>query len=279
MISSAVLRRPRVLMAGVGALLLVVAAFSLPAVQGVAQEFLSIFRVKSIQPVAPPPPGIQPPVRPDEVITVIEKQEGQTKTFASVVEAAAAGFTLRTPARLPAGVSATPQVTVKEPSGMRFTADRQMAEAALAAAGITGVVLDPRLDGAEFQINVPAMAVLAYSDRLTLTQGRSPEVLGPSGLDYDKLRAQALSVLAAYAPDTAAQLGAIGGWRSTLPLPLPADTPRRAVTVDGVYGLVVEDGAGTPGHAVVMWQKDGVVYGLAGAFPAAELLATANSLH
>lgn len=275
--TSSAVRRPKLLMAG-AVLLLLLGAFTLPVVQGLAQEFLSIFRVKSIQPVTAPPRGLAPPVRPQDFVNVTVEQKGQVRSFASVAEARAAGFSLRTPGQLPAGVLANPQVSVKEGSQARVTVDRQKAEAALAAAGVAGVTLDPRLDGAEFRVQVPAVVLLSYGDRVTVAQGPGPEVLGPPGLDYDKLRTQALAVLGAYAPDTAAQLAAIGDWRSTLPLPLSPSTPRRSVTVDGVEGLVIEGGEQSSGNTAVIWQKHGSVYGVWGAATAADLLATANSL-
>ncbi|MBI4496858.1 MAG: hypothetical protein HY689_03025 [Chloroflexi bacterium] len=279
MIASAGARRSKLVMVGGGLLLLLLlAAFSLPAVRSAAEDFLSLFRVKRIQPVAAPPSDFRLPVRPDAFATVTSQEQGGTRTFASVQEAAAAGFALRVPERLPAGLSEAPQVTVKEASRVSFVVDREQAEAALAAAGISGVTLDAQLDGAEFHMSIPALAVLAYGDRLRLVQGRSPEVQGPAGLDYDQLRAQALSVLAVSAPDTAAQLGAIGDWRTTLPVPVRSDTPWRAVTVDGVEGVLVEGGEHASGQTFVLWQKDGALYGLRGAFPAADLLATANSL-
>ena len=68
--------------------------------------------------------------------------------------------------------------------------------------------------------DLPAAVVVSYGDTLTLAQGKSPELLGPAGLDYDVLRKQALTVLGASSPDLAAQLAAISDWRTTLPVPV-----------------------------------------------------------
>jgi anti-sigma factor RsiW len=76
-------------------------------------------------------------------------------------------------------------------------------------------------------------------------------------------------------PSIAAQLRAIGDPTHTLPIPLLVDkTTASPVDVDGVSGLALGDETGL-GSAVV-WQKNGVVYAVAGSLKESEALALAN---
>ncbi len=279
MVSTARLRRPKILVAGAGVVLFA-AAFSLPPVQGLAQDFLSIFRVKTIKPVTVTPLAQRPSLHPEEFLTVTTDKQGESHTYASLGDATAAGVSLRVPSQLPAGVSATPaKITVTAGSQTTVKVDRTKAAAALATAGIGGITLDPQIDNAEFRVSIPTVIVLSYGDGLSVAQTGSPEVIGPPGLDYDQLRKQALTVLGSYAPDTAAQLGAIGDWRSTLPIPVGPNMPKSDVTVDGVSGIMIADPNGATGHTALLWQKNGMVYGVWGTATAADLLAAGNSLH
>ena len=76
----------------------------------------------------------------------------------------------------------------------------------------------------------------------------------------------------------AAQIRAIKDPSSTLPVPIPVDmATSKKVTVQGVEGIFVGDSTGL-GSAVI-WQKDGIVYGVAGTLTEQQVLAVANSLH
>jgi hypothetical protein len=79
-------------------------------------------------------------------------------------------------------------------------------------------------------------------------------------------------------PQTVRQLKAIGDWRDTLPLPVPADRiDWRATTVGGAQGLLLGERSGL-GSAVI-WQRDGRIFGVAGAVRQAQVLRVAESLH
>ncbi len=59
-------------------------------------------------------------------------------------------------------------------------------------------------------------------------------------------------------------------------MPVDRETAQ-SVTVQGVQGLGILDNTGL-GSGIV-WQRDGMIYAVAGAMPAADVLAVANSLH
>ena len=74
------------------------------------------------------------------------------------------------------------------------------------------------------------------------------------------------------------QLRAIGDPSSTLPVPFALGrSDATAVTVDGVSGLAIGDQTGL-GSGIV-WQKNGMIYTLAGSLKESDLLKIAQSLH
>ena len=76
--------------------------------------------------------------------------------------------------------------------------------------------------------------------------------------------------------ETARQLRAIQDWRTTLPLPLPADKVRwRDATVNGGPALALVDSSGLN---ALLWQRDGRIYSVAGQRSADEILRVANGL-
>ena len=78
-------------------------------------------------------------------------------------------------------------------------------------------------------------------------------------------------------PSVVAQIKAIGDPSTTLPVPVQLDKQMsQSVRVQGVSGLMVGDNTGV--GSMVMWQKDGMVYFVAGPYTQSEILQVANSL-
>ena len=78
-------------------------------------------------------------------------------------------------------------------------------------------------------------------------------------------------------PRVRAAFQALGDLSTTLPIPIPIDKAyTQPVFVDGVAGIGLGDNTGI--GAIVIWQKSGMLYVVAAAQPAREVLAIANSL-
>lgn len=78
-------------------------------------------------------------------------------------------------------------------------------------------------------------------------------------------------------PQLATAIRAIGDPTSTLPIPIPIEQAgSKTVTVQGVSGLAINDPEA--GGGGIVWQKSGMIYGVAGFLPENELLAIANGL-
>jgi hypothetical protein len=193
------------------------------------------------------------------------------------------GFPVALPdaAALPAGVDTHPRVSVTRARQLRFTLDAAKVRRYLQAHGRSGAGLPPWLDGATLVASVPAAVLLEYVGadgipRLVLGQSRELTAGVDGGATLEQLRGFLLG-LPGLPPQAVRQLKAIGDWRDTLPLPVPADRiDWRAATIDGVQGLLLGERSGLGSAAI--WQRDGRIYGVAGVVRQAQVLRVAESL-
>jgi hypothetical protein len=193
------------------------------------------------------------------------------------------GFPVALPdaAVLPSGVDTRPRIMVTPARQLRFTLDAAKVGRYLQAHGRSGATVPAGLDGATLVANVPAAALLEYvaadgSPRLVVGQSRELTASVQGAVTLEALR-EFLLDLPGLPPQTVRQLRAIGDWRDTLPLPVPADRiDWRAATINGAQGLVLGERSGL-GSAVI-WQRDGRIYGVAGVLRQAHVLRVAESL-
>ncbi len=77
--------------------------------------------------------------------------------------------------------------------------------------------------------------------------------------------------------ETMQQLRAIEDWETTLPIPIPVEQINwERATIAGSPGLLLNDNTGLGSAAI--WQRDGRIFGIAGAMKARELQRVAASL-
>jgi hypothetical protein len=194
------------------------------------------------------------------------------------------GFPVALPdaAALPGGVDPRPRIQVSPARQLRFTLDAAKVGRYLEAHGRTATEVPAGLDGATLVANVPAAALLEYvaadgSPRLVVGQSRELTASVQGAVTLEALR-EFLLGLPGLPPQTVRQLRAIGDWRDTLPLPVPADRiDWRSTTIHGVQGLLLGERNGL-GSAVI-WQRDGRIYGVAGLLRQATVRRVAESLH
>jgi hypothetical protein len=115
--------------------------------------------------------------------------------------------------------------------------------------------------------------------------GRRPTVVvqmpvprvGSSGVSVQTIEAYLLSQ-PGVPPRLAAAFAGLRDPSTTLPIPLPINRDySQPIFVDGVWGLGIGDETGL--GAVVVWSRDGFIYGVGGSGTAREILAVANSLN
>ena len=205
------------------------------------------------------------------------------------------GMTVLVPSNLPAGVGA-PHYGVMNKTTATFTFSADKTKQAAAALQRTPPPMPANIDGSKLFITGGPAVVAYYSDStnttgatgatgaspfagmptLIVAQGRPP-VVQSDGVTVEQLQSYLLAQ-PGISPQLAAQIRAIKDPSSTLPVPIPVDmATSKKVTVQGVEGIFVGDSTGL-GSAVI-WQKDGIVYGVAGTLTEQQVLAVANSLH
>jgi hypothetical protein len=159
------------------------------------------------------------------------------------------------------------------------------------------------LDGANVSVNVPRSIMVEYGDCpeahpagstqptptqphstawancLALQEVPSPLVNMPSDLNLQQL-AEIGFQLAGLSATQARNLGQTIDWKSTLVLPIPRFASSYSqVTVNGVPGtLILGSGRGGPDY-VLVWVKNGIIYGLVGHGDSSNAVALANSLN
>jgi len=208
------------------------------------------------------------------------------------------GMAVLTPGNLPQGIGA-PRYGVMPKTTATFTFSAAKTTQAAAAQKRTPPPMPANIDGSKLFITGGPAVVALYDDgtsatgasgatspsgaspfsgmpKLIVAQGRPP-VVQSDGVTVDQLQSYLLAQ-PGISPQLAAQIRAIKDPSSTLPVPIPVDmATSKKVTVQGVEGIFVGDSTGL-GSAVI-WQKDGIVYGVAGTLTEQQVLAVANSLH
>jgi hypothetical protein len=78
-------------------------------------------------------------------------------------------------------------------------------------------------------------------------------------------------------PTLAAEIRSIGDPETTMPIPIPIERAfGQRVTIQGVSGLGIGDNTGVGG--VVVWQRGGIIYAVAGQLRQRDIMAVAESL-
>jgi hypothetical protein len=263
----------RPLAVGAAALLCLAILFSFAPVRQAAADFLGVFRVRKFAVIPVDPTKAQQLEALAKLADqgqfgkpTFTREPGPGQQVTDAAEAASiAGFAVRVPASLPAGVEG-PEVRVADGLAVHYEMDRAAMQALLDAAGIQDVTL-PDVDNITINVDVPKMVSMKYTTgggNLTLVQLPSPQVDMPAGLDPVTLGEAAFKWLGMPAED-AHRLAQTIDWTSTVVIPLPTDVAQaREVTVDGVTGLMLEGNNRARGNTLFVWQRADMVYGIDG---------------
>ncbi len=290
------LQRWRVAMSGLAAALMLMLVLGTPQGRAAAAQFLAQFRGESLAAV---PLSARQIANIEDTLSELEHLGAirgldtppAMRTVASIVESSQfVGFDVLQPdpAALPAGLNSTPTaVRVVPAHEVRFTFDREKARAYYQSIGRSDVSLSERFHGASLVVNTPPAVLLQYRSAgepvdgpsgvgLVIGQAGAITAGAEGGVTLEELRDFLLN-LPGLSPETARQLRAIDNWRTTLPIPIPAEqiTWQRA-TIAGSPGLLLNDNTGLGSAAI--WQRDGRIYGIAGAVKAREIQRVAETL-
>jgi hypothetical protein len=286
-------------------------ALSVPSVRAMAVNLLGIFRVQQIT-VIPidqqslsanlkdSNPGIQKLLSD----SIQYQHNGTAKTVQNAAEASqAAGFSVRLPA---AGPAALHEIKALPGANGTFTLDVPRINQILKEMNRSDLNLADNLDKSTITVEVPASVSTSYgtcapaasqdasgpaekrsmmpgsmpgADCTVFVQLPSPTVTTPEGLDLNKLGTAFLE-LSGMPADKAQSMSDKINWSNTLVIPLPVNASNyQDVSVDGVNGTLVEENAGRGGsHYVLLWVKNGILYGVSGSGDSAAAVQLANSL-
>ncbi len=210
------------------------------------------------------------------------------------------------PRYLPHEIPRNSTFRVSDARSARFTFDAAKARASAARNRATLPAMPARVDGSTLQATIGPVVISVYGNLPESMRERAEEVRthrAPRRMDVQHFRIpqEVVTIVQAPAPrvystgatvreieqyllaqpgvpaNLAAQIRAIGNPTTTLPIPIPVDRAiAHSVVVQGVTGLSVGDNTGV-GSAVI-WQRNGIVYGVMAPLAERETLAIANSL-
>lgn len=286
----------------VAAILLVSLAF--PFGRSLAQRLLATLRVEKVQPIRFDTTSFDDnrtlqrmlgQLISDrvQVVTDEKSQKAATQTDAS----AAAGFAVRVPREM----TAAPDFTVEGRHAFKMTIDRARMQEILDESGRPDLLLPAAMDGDTISVQIPRAVHVQYGECprhadasdaegggatntpqtftcTLLMEAPSPVVSVPENLNLQQLAEIGLQLTGMSAVQ-AREFCQTVDWKSTLVLPIPPFVRSyQPVTVDGVQGTLMTSLNRRGPQSVLIWVKDGIIYGLAGPGGSSDTLAVANSL-
>ena len=310
MATSVLAKRP--FWVGVLAVVLATGILTTSGGRGLAQRWLSSLRIQKVQAVNVDlssfvDPNANPALHQMVGQMISEKVDitlNESDQPASDVAAATrmAGF----PVQLLTARKDAPKLVVGGQHALNMTVDRARLQEIVKAAGHPEIVLPASLDGASVSVQIahtvhaqygscpgpitatnaiagqviekPSSAI-EYADCVQLSEGPTPVVNVPAGLEMVKLAEIGLQV-AGMTPSQADEFFRTVDWKSTLTLSVPRQLRSyEQVKVAGVPGtLLTLAGRRGPGYTLI-WAKNGIVYTLTGYGDSGRAAALADSLN
>lgn len=299
-------RKYRFAWVAVGVIAILVVAMLFPQVRAVGSSFLGLFRVEQFTILQVDPDQLEEQLGSSSNFEYMLSEDVVIEEFGEMVAAAdaaeassLAGF----PVRLPAAAHGEELLKVQPGAKISMKVDLPKVQALLDEIGATDQKLPSELDGAEVSMELPVAVVAGFgncevspemireagvdpdgpipdlSECITLTQFPSPEISAPPGLDIAGIGEIFLQILG-MTPEEAAQFSQNVDWTTTLVIPIPRyGTEHQDVFVDGVEGtLIMQSQRSEFPHYLLVWIKEGIVYGLTGPGTAESALEIAESL-
>lgn len=299
-------KRWRPLWIGAVAATILLCSLAFPFGRSLAQRFLGTLRVEKIQPVRldfsaldgnRPLQEMLRQMISDKVVVTAEEKLQPVSTAADASQLA--GFSVH----LLSTRTDAPKFVVGGQHAFHMTIDRTRLQDIFDQAGRADLLLPATLDGANISVNVPRSIMVEYGDCpeahagtgtepapsqprpeawancLALQESPSPLVNMPSDLNLQQL-AEIGFQLAGMSATQARDLGQTIDWKSTLVLPIPRFASSYSqVTVNGVQGTLIQGSGHRGPDYVLVWVKNGIIYGLVGHGDSSNAVALANSLN
>ena len=283
----------------------IVGIFGFTPAGTLAQSFLTIFQPQQFVavPVSRADLGTLPDLR--SFGTVVARSTPHMREVTGPAQAAAAArIAVQVPHWLPAGLPHATRYAVTSGSDTAFTFSAAKAWANTPPQSRAALAMPRSLDGAVLEVATRPAVIIAFgtalppvrpalhdanprshgdardADRgelppLIIVQGPLPTVRSTGAtvaqIEDFLLRQPGIS------PALAAEIRAIGDPDTTMPVLIPIDRAfGQPVTVQGVVGLGIGDNTGVGG--VVVWQRGGSIFAVAGKLRQRDILAIAESM-
>lgn len=293
--------RPRWWMPAVAGIIVVAllgVLFSFASVRQAAADFLNIFRVQKITaiPISPEQWAAQEG-KLENLEELLEqgflgeptylREPGDPVRVANADEASRlAGFRVRVPGYVPDG-SVLKEFSVAIGPAARYEVERDKAQSVLELLGITDVAL-PAVEKLVVTVDIPNVVLQEYrvvlndvtEARFAVYQALNPTATIEPAVDPAVFGEAALRALGVPAEEARRLAGSVD-WTSTLVIPVPTNLAEfREVSVNGTAGIMLTEVAKYSGEPMrtLLWQKDNVIYVVAGRLRGSELLHIAESL-
>jgi hypothetical protein len=292
--SGAGIRNQRVTWIGVAAAVVLTFGLVLGLVPGAgaaAAQLLQIFRAQSVVYVSVSPTRVQQlqqlPVDPNSLFLAKPTRIGPAPTqhtANSLTQASdLAGIAAQSPTSFPSAPESTAYM-VDGPSAYQLQVNVKTLREALKTLGVTDVTIPDALGAQPITIQLPPVVRAQYTGKdytMTLTQGTSPTVALPDGVNLTDLGRAALEVYG-MSPSEAATLSRQIDWRSTLVFPFPAGMSAiQQVAVGDVQGVLFRATKNGARDYLIYWQHGSQFYVLDAAgsgLGLADALSTASSI-
>ena len=278
----------------------VVLLFTFTPVGTLAQNFLTIFEPQQFVAVNISKGQLEYLPDLEAFGTIVQHGEPAHRAAASAAQASAlTGVPVRLPSYVPPSVPRTMRIEAGARDYASFTFSAAKARAYAAQARRPMPPMPPGLDGSRLTLQVGPMVVVVYGKApavtrrdahtkvsrddaelgdlppLVVVESAAPRV-SSTGATAREIQSYLLG-MPGVPPELAAEIRAIGDPSTTMPIPVPIDKAySQDVIVDGAKGLAVGDNTGVGG--MIVWQENGIVYGVGGALPQRELMEVAESL-
>ncbi|HZU13295.1 MAG TPA: hypothetical protein VFB58_10690 [Chloroflexota bacterium] len=259
---------------------LAVAATVTPA-GSLAQSFIDIFQPKQVAVLPVTAQELRSLPHLNQYGVVHPARNVQPQQVGSAAAAGqATGMTVLTPSSLPTGIPSTAQYDVIPSSTSSFTFSAARARRTAARRHLTLPAMPSNLNGSTLSVRTGAGVVTMYGQLqdmsgLAIGQMQAPTI-SSTGASVREMENYVLA-LPGVSPQLASAIRSIGDPTSVLPIPIPANLVQtQPVTVQGVSGTEISDNTGMAG--AVIWEKDGIIYGVGGTVPFSQVLTVANCL-
>lgn len=230
---------------------------AIPSMQVVAESLLQIFRVDRVSTVILPVEDI----KQIQSVLMNGNQEAALEQFGRIKSIGSGPYMQRVKeddqlplaVKLPAPAD-EPQLYINNQPDIELTLKVANVNRLLAVWGSKDR-LPAALDGQTFKLILPLTVVARYPD-YELTQGASPEIKAPPGVDIEPIR-QAVLDLPVWSPQARLQLAAIQDWQQTLIVP-GQEGYTHPVTVNGRQASFI--GNGHKDGGTLLWEERGQMF-------------------